>query len=146
MAKAKRKKTPPTKDNSIEITLRQLWEAGEAITRLRKSPDLNSMDAWRLRNLGPALDAAKQAQFELAKKYAPASANGMVSIKPSEQEAFNAEWDIQLDEPLGERVIPTPLARFSEVGLTSDELLTLEFMIIDPEPPGDDDVEPDDDP
>lgn len=137
MAKPKRKKRPPKKDNSTEITLRQLCVAADAIKRMRKSPDLNPMDAWRLRNLGPALDAAQATQFEIAKSYAEngAGENGRVQIPMAEIENFNKEVEAHLDELSGERVIPIPLTRLSKVGFPPEELLSLEFMILDPEPP-----------
>lgn len=137
MAKPKRKKRKPTPDPSIEITLRQLCGAADAIRRMRKSPDLNSIDAWRLRNLGPVLDAAQATQFEIAKSYAEngAGENGRVQIPVAKIEKFNKEIEDQLDELSGERVIPIPLTRLSKVGFPPEELLSLEFMIIDPEPP-----------
>lgn len=137
MAKQKRKKRPPKKNNSIEITVRQLWEADSGIARLLNSPKLNAVDAWRLRTLGPALDATRQARYDLVRKYAIAGSinNGSANIETSDLNDFGAEWDAQLDQPLGIKVIPIPLARLAEAELTPAELLTLEFMIIDPEPP-----------
>lgn len=90
-----------------------------------------------MRHLGPALDAAQRTQFEIAKSYAADGAgdNGRVQIPVAEIDKFNKEIEAHLDELLGERVLPIPLARFEKMGFTSDELLTLEFMIIDPEPP-----------
>lgn len=137
MAKSKRKKRTLKKDNSIEITVRQLWEADSGIVRLLNSPKLNAVDAWRLRTLGPARDATRQAHYDLVRKYAIAGSinNGSANIKTSDLDAFDVEWDAQLDEPLGIKVIPIPLVRLAEAELTPAELLSLEFMIIDPEPP-----------
>lgn len=136
MAKSKRKKRPSKKDSSIEITVRQLWEADNGIARLLNSPKLNAVDAWRLRTLGPALDATRQARYALVRKYAIAGSlnNGSANIETSDLDDFSTEWDAQLDEPLGIKVIPIPLVRLAEAELTPAELLTLEFMIIDPEP------------
>ncbi len=137
MAKPKRKKRVPKKDPSISVTVRQLWEAEDGMIRLLKSPKLNAVDAWRLRTLGPALNATRQAHFDLVQKYAITGSinNGSANIRTSDLDAFGIDWDAQLDESLGEKIIPIPLARLAEVGLTPAELLTLEFMIIDPEPP-----------
>lgn len=137
MTKTKRKKRKPPPDPSIPITVRQLWEAEDGITRLLKSPKLNAVDAWRLRTLGPALQATRQAHFDLVRKYAISGSinNGSANILTSDLDAFGIDWDAQLDESLGEKIIPIPLARLAEVGLTPAELLALEFMIIDPEPP-----------
>ncbi len=137
MAKAKREKRPSKKDNSIDITVRQLFEADSGIARLLKSPKLNAVDAWRLRTLGPPLDATRQAYFDLVREYAIAGSvnNGLANIRTSDLNDFGAEWDAQLDQPLGIKVVPIPLARLAEAELTPAELLTLEFMIIDPDPP-----------
>ncbi len=137
MAKPKRKKRKSTPDPSIEITVRQLWEADNGIARLLNSPKLNAVDAWRLRTLGPALDATRQARYDLVRKYAIAGSinNGSANIQTSDLDAFGMEWEAQLDQPLGIKVIPIPLARLAEAELTPAELLSLEFMIIDPEPP-----------
>lgn len=137
MAKPKRKKRKPNPDPSIPITVRQLWEADNGIMKLLNSPKLNAVDAWRLRKLGPALQATRQAHFDLVREYAIVGSinNGSANIKTSDLDAFGVDWDAQLDQPLGIKVIPIPLGRLAEAELTPAEFLTLEFMIIDPEPP-----------
>lgn len=146
MAKTKRKKRAPTKDNSTEITLRQLWIARGGIGRLLGSSELNHVHAWRIRKLLEPLQALQKEYFDLVGEYAlgEPKADGTIDIR--DKKDFDEKWDVRLDELLGEKIIPLPLEQFAKVGLTPLEMITLEFMIIDPEPPGDNDVEPDDDP
>ncbi len=146
MAKSKRKKRPPKKDTSIEITRRQLWEAREGIIRLLKSPELNHIHAWRIRKLLEPLQALQNEHIDLVAEHAigEPKADGTIDIR--DRKDFNEKWFARLDEPLGEKIIPLLLEGVAKVGLTPLEMITLEFMIIDPEPPGDNDVETDDDP
>lgn len=144
MAKAKRKKRPP-KDMSIEITLRQLWASREGIVRLLRSTELNHVHAWRIRKLMEPLEALQKEYANLVREHALGEANGDGIIQVRDRPDFDKKWSAQIDEPLGEKIIPMPLEQFARVGLTPLEMITLEFMIIDPEPPKDDDVTHDDD-
>lgn len=135
MTKAKRKKRPPKKDNSIEIALAQLWGAADGITRLLKSPELNHIDAWRLRKLLGPLQALQQEWVALVREHAlDATPNEDGTINVRDRNGLDEKWAVRLDEPLGEKIVPIPLERFAGVGLTPAEMITLEFMIIGPEP------------
>lgn len=141
MAKTKRKKRLPKKDASIEITLRQLWVAREGIARLLKSPELNHVHAWRIRKLLAPLEALQNEWADLIREHALSEPNENGTIKIRDRKDFDEKWSDRLDEPLGEKIIPVPLEGFSKVGLTPLEMISLEFMIIDPEPPPPEDEE-----
>lgn len=135
MAKSKRKKRPPAKDNSIEIILRQLWEARDGIIRLLKSTELNHVHAWRIRKLLQPLEALQREWGDLIREHALGEPKDDGTIDIRDKKSFDEKWADRLDEPLGERIVPITLSQFAKVGLTPIEMITLEFMIIDPEPP-----------
>lgn len=134
MAKTKRKKRLP-KDSSIEITLRQLWLAREGIVRLLGSPELNHVHAWRIRKLLEPLGALQQEWIDLIREHALGEPKDDGTIDIRDRKDFDEKFAERLDEPLGGKIIPMPLEQFAKVGLTPLEMITLEFMIIDPEPP-----------
>lgn len=139
MTKKKHKQRPPKKDNSIEITLRQLWASREGIVRLLRSTELNHVDAWRIRKLWEPLEALQKEYANLVREHALGEANGDGIIQVRDRPDFNKKWSAQIDEPLGEKIIPMLLEQFAKVGLTPLEMITLEFMIINPElPPAED--------